>query len=660
MRYARIERLETRRLLSGTPFHGAQSPITQTIEAEDFDSGGEGVAYHDTTPQNLGGQYRNTAVDVQAGGSNGFDVGHTAAGEWLDYTISVPASGTFDLRATVASSKAGGSFHLEIDGVNLTGSIAVPDTGGWVNWQNVNSKSFALSAGTHVMRIVMDRNGYWGAVGNFDSFGFAAVTQPPPVPTPGRSPFHGVPFATTDTMQAEDFDNGGEGVAYHDTTPANLGGQYRKTGVDIVAAGSNGLCVGYTAAGEWLFYSLNVATGGTYRLQTSAVLVGSGATFHMEIDGRNLTGSIAVPNTGNWRTFQAVTSPSFALSAGSHVMKVVFDHVGSMGAVGDFDSFRLVPVTPPPPPPPPPGPIGSYTWTTGPRAPIAVAEGETAAVNGKLYIFGGYDRTSPNWLATNHAEVFDPATNSWSFIADVPSPFTHGGAAADDRYVYLAGGYISNFKTGQQTFATANVWRYDTVANTWSAMAPLPAARGAGGLVLVNDTLHFFGGVDVLRRDQSTHWTLDLATPGATWQTAAPLPSIRNHMGATVLNGKIYAIGGQVGENDSNPIATALVYDPAADRWSSIANLPAPRSHVAADTFAFDGRILVIGGESTHGFSTNGVTAYDPATNTWSQLPALPRTRHSAVARVIGNRLYVATGYDAGLRSDLWISTPIR
>src|SRR5207248_4212415 len=89
---------------------------TDTIEAENFDSGGEGVAYHDTTPQNLGGQYRSTAVDIQSGGSNGFNIGNTAAGEWLIYSISAPASGTYQLRSTVAASKAGGAFHLDIDG----------------------------------------------------------------------------------------------------------------------------------------------------------------------------------------------------------------------------------------------------------------------------------------------------------------------------------------------------------------------------------------------------------------------------------------------------------------------------------------------------------------------------------------------------------------
>jgi len=52
-----------------TPFRGTAWLAGQPIEAEDYDLGGEGVAYHDTTSDHLGGGYRSDAVDVQSGGS---------------------------------------------------------------------------------------------------------------------------------------------------------------------------------------------------------------------------------------------------------------------------------------------------------------------------------------------------------------------------------------------------------------------------------------------------------------------------------------------------------------------------------------------------------------------------------------------------------------
>jgi N-acetylneuraminic acid mutarotase len=333
-------------------------------------------------------------------------------------------------------------------------------------------------------------------------------------------------------------------------------------------------------------------------------------------------------------------------------MRIVMDRGGSYGSIGDFDSFRVTPATTPPP-------STNYTWTTQAPAPLGLTEAESTVVGNRMYVFGGYYTTSPNWLATTRAEVYDLASNTWSAIADAPSPFTHGGCCADDRYVYLAGGYVSNYSTGQQTFATRNVWRYDTVTNTWSAMTPLPQARGTGALALVGRTLHFFGGVDINRIDRAEHWTLNLDDPNPTWQASVPLPSVRNHMGATVLNGMIYAIGGQVGQNDNNPIATCLVFDPATNQWSSIANLPAPRSHIAGDTFVMNGSVVIVAGVSTGGSIVGNVTAYDPATNTWQDLKALPQPRHSSVAKFVNGRLVATTGYWNGLRTDTWVSSLI-
>ena len=347
-----LETLEGRTLLSGsTPYLGHPFNIaTDTIQAENFDNGGEGVAYHDTTPQNLGGQYRNTGVDIVSSGANGLSVGYTAAGEWLNYSIDVPSSGTYALQATVADAIQGGTFHAAIDGANVTGSISVPNTGGWYADKTLQSGSFALSAGTHVLQIHMDSNDAWGEVGDFNSFKFVAANTssasatPPPISTPsGASPYLGHPFnVPADTIEAENFDNGGEGVAYHDTTPQNLGGQYRNTGVDIVGDGSNGASVGYTAAGEWLDYTINAPSAGTYAIQANVADAIRGGTFHAEIDGANVTGSMAVPNTGGWYTHQTVQSGAFNLSSGTHVLRIRMDSNDAWGEVGDFDYFKFV------------------------------------------------------------------------------------------------------------------------------------------------------------------------------------------------------------------------------------------------------------------------------------------------------------------------------
>jgi hypothetical protein len=158
-----------------SPFLGVPFSTGQLIEAEDYDLGGEGVAYHDNNSANFGGDnYREGGVDTQLApdGTTRF-VGWMQPGEWMNYTMDAPAAGTFDFSARVASLGRGGAFHVEIDGKRATGSIAIPDTGGWTQFQLVTRKGIKISAGTHIVRIVIDRgSATYGDAGNLDAFAF--------------------------------------------------------------------------------------------------------------------------------------------------------------------------------------------------------------------------------------------------------------------------------------------------------------------------------------------------------------------------------------------------------------------------------------------------------------------------------------------------------
>src|SRR5690348_17024686 len=94
-----------------TPYSGTPVPLPGTIQAANFDNGGEGVAYHDSTSGNTGGAYRATDVDLEASSEGGYDVGWIAAGEWMNYTVSVAAAGTYTATLRVAS-PTGGSLHI--------------------------------------------------------------------------------------------------------------------------------------------------------------------------------------------------------------------------------------------------------------------------------------------------------------------------------------------------------------------------------------------------------------------------------------------------------------------------------------------------------------------------------------------------------------------
>lgn len=324
-------------LLFGTVAQAAAATKTLpgTIQAEDFDAGANGTAYRDTTPGNEGGKYRSTDVDIESCTEGGYDVGWTAAGEWLNYTVNVPSAGTYYLDLRVASG-SGGSFYVHFNGVNVTGTIYVSSTGGWQAWRTIR-KSVKLEAGTQVMRLTFDA----GSV-NLNSFTVSSTSTTTTSSTSSSgtgtsSPFGGAAHAIPGWIQSEDFDNGGQNVAYYDNSPGNAGGAYRATDVDIQPTGSGGYAVGWTAAGEWLKYTVNVASSGSYTATARVASAGTGGTFHIEFNGTDKTGPMRVPSTGGWQTYTDLKA-NVSLSAGTQTMRIVFDSNGGTGAVGNISA----------------------------------------------------------------------------------------------------------------------------------------------------------------------------------------------------------------------------------------------------------------------------------------------------------------------------------
>jgi len=317
----------------------AAASLPGTIQAEDFDDGANGVAYRDNSAGNAGGQYRTSDVDIEVTSdtSGGYDVGWTSAGEWLNYTVDVAAAGTYDIGFRVASSGTGGTFHLEVNGANKTGTLSVPNTGGWQKWTQVTKTGVALAAGQQVWRLVMDTNGSSGAVGNFNYLRATATAAS------STTPFGGTPAALPGILQAENFDEGSAGQAYADNTAANSGGQYRNTDVDIETTSDSGggYNVGWVKAGEWLKYTVNVSTAGAYDVDLRVASAGAGGTLHLEVNGTDVTGPMPIPDTGAWQTWKTLRKPGVNLPAGVQSWRLVMDSNGATGGVGNINYIRV-------------------------------------------------------------------------------------------------------------------------------------------------------------------------------------------------------------------------------------------------------------------------------------------------------------------------------
>jgi phosphatidylserine/phosphatidylglycerophosphate/cardiolipin synthase-like enzyme len=329
------------------PYFGSPLALPGTIQAENFDKGGSGIGYNDTTTGNTGAQYRTAEdvdIEVTSDAGGGYDVGWTKAGEWLKYTVTVATAGTYTVEARVAASGAGGTFHIEADNVDKTGPMTIPNTGGWQTWTTI-SKNVSLSAGPQVWRLVIDSAGSGGVVGNLNHIRVTSGGGGGDPEPPSPSPYLGTPASLPGTIQLENFDNGGAGVAYVDTTTVNSGGRYRPAeGVDIetTSDAGGGYNLGYVYPGEWLRYSVNVATAGEYNLDVRFAVGGTGGTFHVEVGTTNVTGPISVTNTGGWQSWRTIQVPGITLGAGSQVLRVVIDSANTAGkSVANLNYIRV-------------------------------------------------------------------------------------------------------------------------------------------------------------------------------------------------------------------------------------------------------------------------------------------------------------------------------
>ncbi len=320
-----------------TPYSGAPVTLPAHIEFENFDRGGEGAAYHETTPANLGGSaYRPDSpdVDIAAPSASQTIVNYVAKSEWLRYTITVPTAGAYTFRMSHAG-PGNGIFHLETDwGENLTGLVIEPNTGGWGTYQTY-TQTINLPAGTYGIKFVADDHTV--DFNNMDWFELDNGTLPTATPTLtptvtpvnwSGDPFGGTPAVIPGKVEAENFNTGGEGGAYHDTDGSNNGGAYRPTeGVDLegTADAGGGYDVGWTMQGEWIKYTVNVQTTGSYDIDFRVASGAAGGDFHLEVDDANVTGTLTIPPTGGWQNWTDVTKTGVALTAGQHVLKLVMD-----------------------------------------------------------------------------------------------------------------------------------------------------------------------------------------------------------------------------------------------------------------------------------------------------------------------------------------------
>lgn len=340
-----IELLEPRFLLAatygngGAPWAVIASGISW-VEAENYDLGGEGVAYHDTTTANQGGQYRTSeGVDLEGPSANmegTYRISYANAGEWTTYTLNVAATGTYELHLRAAAAGTGGTARILFGGVDKTGTMTVASTGGWDTFQNIVA-TVSLSAGTQVMRFEQLSGSF-----NTDFISLQSadsLTGPQPYGVRGLPVL--VPAQGVARAEAEGYDTGGEGVSYHDDTTkqstATYNGQpFRSSDFVDTGNGGTGVEVNYWGKNDWTQYTVYAQSAGTYELRVNYARGDTGnSTFAISANGTTQIAALSLPTTGDWYGYRDVWS-TLNLVAGKNVIRFT----SSIGQI-NYDYFEL-------------------------------------------------------------------------------------------------------------------------------------------------------------------------------------------------------------------------------------------------------------------------------------------------------------------------------
>jgi hypothetical protein len=226
-----------------------------------------------------------------------------------------------------------------------------------------------------------------------------------------------------------------------------------------------------------------------------------------------------------------------------------------------------------------------------------------------------------SWV--NEPSLADPRQGLAAATSDAPSP-------GSGYRIYAVGG---DDGTGPVTTVEA----YDTLAGSWSTIAPMATARLNLAATSGPGRLYALGG----STGSSALASHEIYDPAAdNWSAAAPLPTARSGLAAvTGRNGLIYALGGYNGAY----LTTVEAFDPATEAWTAPpATMPTARSGLAAVTGP-DGLVYAIGGQNSTG-TLDAVEVFNPATNSWTTGPSLPAARYGLAAAVGPDGLIYAMG----------------
>jgi hypothetical protein len=291
-----------------TPYNGTSRAIPGQIEAEEYDLGGAGLAYADTTSGNSGGEFRSDDVDIAACSEGGYALIDLESGEWVSYTVSVTNTGKYSFDVRYAAETAG-TIRFALAEGDLTGDVMLPATGGRDTWATERvAQSITLDAGDEYLYV------YASEVDQLNYFTIHLDET-------------GSGESTTERIEAESWND--------------------QSGTQLEACGDTGggTNVSYISNNDWCRYAgLTLESNMTFSARVARPSGKSDITLEIRLgtETGTLIGSVDIPETGGWQTYTTV-STALTTAAGEYDVVLVFVEDGTTDAsLCNLNWFELV------------------------------------------------------------------------------------------------------------------------------------------------------------------------------------------------------------------------------------------------------------------------------------------------------------------------------
>ncbi|HET9058838.1 MAG TPA: carbohydrate-binding protein [Acidimicrobiales bacterium] len=316
---------------AGQPFGGTAAAVPGTVQAANYDLGGQGVGYSVSSTNGTANSYRSDGVDLEAtsdtqdttGTGAGYDLGWTSAGQWFNYTVNVATAGTYQVSLRLASPNGvTDALHIANSaGTNLSGSVNAPPTGGWQAWTTVTA-DVTLPAGVQTLTVYQDNPGW-----NIHYLDFASTSATTTTTSTTTTTTTTTSSSSTGGALCGGLSTAGADISA-DCYSSSQGSITLATTSDPSPTGVDSNEVSQLSNGAYLEYpSVNFGSGATQfeaRVASGASAGVSGAVNVVLDNPSNAPiATFDIANTGGWETWETVPM-NMPTTTGTHNVYIEF------------------------------------------------------------------------------------------------------------------------------------------------------------------------------------------------------------------------------------------------------------------------------------------------------------------------------------------------